>query len=774
MTAGPDTLELLRRWQRRSRGMLLLWSGVVTLAAASIWGASRLGWWPGANLIAPLLVAAALVASWLVRAPRLTPLGLAQKLDAHWGLRGRMESLQELAHDRSAWAEAQRVDAAAAIGNRRLPWRHAWLAGKAMLALVAGLLLVEAATLSWRAGRREKTVAAAAAQKAAATEAPTTPQITIEWKAPPPEIQATAIEEVPLTASIETSLPLETLRLELTVNGTEKEATRPVEVPAAARQGKPGTVEVMPSLYLDELDLKPYDVVGYRLVAESAGPAGRVVGRSVPQLVQIRPTRRDASTTGTGSEFPARLMELKGRQLSLMKQNAALRQLAAARTQDESWDAENRRVATEQTGLAAKAQELTDWVRAHHSEAAVEATLGEAKGAMMDAGRQIAATENGPAERTQGRALALLVRLEQLIQRTLSSTVPPASNPIPDAQRFQLPQRADTPAGALEQLAFRADELTTRFESASGGGSPAGAMAGEFTAVAQTANDLATSGTYEPEIAAQITKAAQAAKEAANQLQAGDAASARVPAAGSRRALDAAVEAQNKAGRAVAVAVLQQVRRVANDATRHPGAGNQARQQIREELRTAAMQQQQSGSREAAGMLAELANRLEPSAGGARGGGDGGALDAFAGLATQTQMLLSDPSTATSRVIRQLRRAEKGPAGTDGAAELELAGQEAQWLTPNRQIIQSAEALTASADQFQRGKTETWSGLAEQAAKLATTLEQGSPNEQERAVVRRFSPSDIDPAYRAAVETYFERLSREAVRKASATTAPSR
>lgn len=789
MNAHEITREFLRQHRRRVRSTLLLWSGALTLGAVGLTGFERLGWWPGATgwTLATIGAAAVLLGTWLVRVRRVTPQGLARELDARWTLRARLESATELERDETTWAAALRGNAGTALAGRKLPGAFGWRGGQVMISLLLCLLLTEGVSFMVR------TISASVSAAKPEAKAPDDVHASIEWKTPESEIKATAIEEVPLTALAESTTGFRSASLEMIVNG-DRELSQPIDAATLGDGTKPGTHELGPSLYLDELQLKPFDVVSYRLVAELKTPGTKRVVSSPPQFVEIRPPQKDAALRGSGSStFPGQLYELKARQLQLIKQNAALAQLTAVADSDPTWATENAGVAAEQEKLAARTAEVLAGVKAQNPPPLVTGNLGEAETAMKSASKDIAARSNEAAAKPQNRALALIIELEKFIQQALAGSGPPASDPIKDEQTFKLPARAETPAGQLEELAARqqaANAAAAAAAAASAGGDGTagdGKATAEQEAIGQNAATLAGNGGYQDDVRDAIGRASGNARDAARQLKLDDRAAARVPAAAAEQAFNEAVEEQEKAGRAAAVAELEQVRRALNAASR-ASAGERTTQlaTARTTLREAALQQQRTGSAEAAQELARLADLI----GGAPAAGRRAAPTASAPnsperarevavAAAHSQVQLSPRTVAVSRAVRLLNRsgerlaaAAAEPAASDTLGNLEIASQEAQWVTGDATTIELAQQLAAQADALQRaaaGEAAKKREVGEAAKKLATALEHGRPDEPRDRIVRHFNPADVDPLYREAVESYFERLSRDPRRAAPAT-----
>jgi hypothetical protein len=770
--------NFLRQHRWRARGTLLVWSATSTLGAVALGGLMCLGWTserPERHLFA-IAVAAGLLSAWFIRMRRLTSQRLARGLDERWVLHARLESALELAGNESSWAAAQRDDALQSLARRTPPGALTWRGGQILLGAVAALLLVEGTALLLRSLHTPSVTTSVT--KAGAAPADDV-RATIEWKSPDPEIKATAIEEVPLTAIAESNTAFRSFSLEMIVNG-DREVTRPLVAAELGDVTKPGTHELGPSLFLDELQVKPFDIVSYRMVGELNTPGPKRTIASLPQIVQIRPPQKDAEAVGKGgSEFPARLFALKAQQIHLIKQNAALNQLAGREHLDPTWAPENARVAEEQHRLAARTADLLTWVKDQHPPPLVSNNLAAAEAEMKSAGKDIAAKENASATKRQNHALALLTELEQFIQQALSGAGPAASDPIRDEQSFKLPSRSETPAGKLEELAARQEKINTEIATATGGSpAPGTDLKNKETAIARAADDLGRNDSFPPSAGKHVVVAATAADEAARQLALGDHLAARVPAAAAQRALELAVEAQEKAGRTAAVAELEQLRRSLNTATR-ASAGERAERlmAVRRALRAAAVEQQRTGSAEAAQELTQLANLANrPATSGKRTAGAAPPppnsvehVRDVARTAAHAQVLLSAHAAAVGRALRLLNRsgentaASKSPA-RDRPGVVELASQEAQWLTTDAATIELGQQTAARADALQRGDSSDAAKLREledSALKLAVALEHGRADDKAEKIARSFNPADVDPAYREAVEDYFERLSRE-------------
>jgi hypothetical protein len=753
--------------RRRVRGTLLTWSLAATLTALAFTGAARLGWAVrgGDVAIVSMVVAVVLLVLWIRRVRRMSARGLARELDERWALKARLESSVELAGLAMSTAQAQRVEATRHVAGRSPPGEWAWLSAWFVLAVSILFLTGEGVVLGWRglgallSGKNEDVVTVPSelsSLEAASTEAEVLDELNrgklagaIEWRSPASEITATAIEEVPLLAWVQTQTGVRAANLEMVVNGA-KTFSRPLESAVWVRASESGGQEVAPSLFLDELGVKPFDIVSYQLVLELAGPSTVKVS-SLPQFVQIRAVRRDVKLKGGSSELVALLMELKAAQLGLLKQNLELARETGAPA-ERAWEQENARVAREQEALGARVDHGISLARDAHAPALVASNFAAASDLMENASEQIAARENTPATAGQERALALLTELQQFIEPSMEGG-PATPDPFGERQVFEVEPREETIAGRLELAAARQRANNARLVAEGGGP----AVMEEQAAIVQELDALRTTEEFDADVSALVATAEKAAAEAQKQLAANDPAMARVPAAAAERALDQALAVQDKAGRAVAAMELDRLRRKLNAATRLSGvAQDESLREWRAAVRSAAVAQQRTGSAAAARELTALARR------------DGEPAVTLASAAAQVQVLLMPRGAALNRAIRPLRRvgeelvARRG--GDDGLADLEMASQEAAWLTSVAATNDLSRRLTAQADALLRAASiEAAAGEAAgaMARELAGALERGTTAARD-GTLRLFNPAEIDPRYRTAVETYFERLSREA------------
>src|SRR5262249_9183429 len=183
------------------------------------------------------------------------------------------------------------------------------------------------------------------------------PTASIEWQSPEPEATATAIEEVPMEAEATSTSGLRDLVLKVEVNGEPKLAQ-----PIKDDLTKPGKHPLKLSVYLDQLDVKTYDIISYHLSAQ------RIHGSKLPptvspvQFIQVKPMREDTFVCA-GGDKPSKCFNyvtaLKASQLRLMKENFTLANADISKSSAE-WRGENSRVGTDQNELAARTDEVIE------------------------------------------------------------------------------------------------------------------------------------------------------------------------------------------------------------------------------------------------------------------------------------------------------------------------------------------------------------------------------------------------------------------------------
>lgn len=858
MTPAPD--HFLRRAHRRKRlGPLLLALAFAAFATA-LPLASTLGWIPAQHWTSAIGPWACLVASltafafWLRRLGRLDASAHARHLDTELGLAARLEASAELARDTSAFAAAQRADAARHLASRPAPPATGWFTTLAALIIAASLLLVQLGLLGLRALSPAPDIAFPA-------QLPPDIAASLVWKSPESELKATAIEEIPLAAFAATRTGFRSLSLEVAVNG-EPRLSRPLGEAEIGRLHQAGQHKLELELYLDEVGAQEFDLVSYHLRGDRATSVPAPVVASPLQFVQIRPAREDVERVtpppGGGGGQPIGLLatmlgNLKAAQLQILKQNFLLAHAPIDRNSD-VWREENARVAADQKLLAEKVAEAREFAIAESLPTLAVDILGQCIPLMEHAATCMGGGENEIAAKPQGQALGLIVSAEKLIRKILlesqgsasanSTPLPPNHDPFRDKQQFKLPPRAATPAGQLEQLAqAQADAAQPPAEQSQSDPIAEQAKLAERLAALNAAKSL------DPAARPKAEQAAQDAAQAARQLSQGDAEAARAPAASSAAALRDAVAAQEAAAQAAAQAELEQIRRDINAAERlaDPEERAAALATAAARLRAEALRQQETGSAEIARQLAETATKVEsaarapnpdmpgsrsvgtkpspqetlttqtPGQGEGEGPGSGpksdpkpapspgprqtatipdpdgqqsarvpspdgespsatpgstpGATPSPSGesapsasqAAAQTQAALMSRDQALARAARQLARA----AGESGMtlADLELAAQLAEALLPGTGGRERARQLaddTRREDHPFNNVVVIPKNLRDAAAHLVVLLQAARQDIRRDEQVRRFNPDDLDPAYRPAIEAYFEKLSRDA------------
>lgn len=638
MSQTPD--HLVRTQHRRRRYTLLVWTLALALIAAALALAIHLRWLPVSFVIGHWvfgIASAIALTTWFARARRLDENHVARDLDTEWQLKARVEAAAELAGDRSALAAAQRADAAQRLAGRRLPRALAWHTGQLALIVALIFLFIESTVFTVRIF----------AKPPAPPPPPEDISASIEWRAPESELKATSIEEIALTASADTRTGFRSMSLEISVNG-EPRLSLPLDAATIKTLAKPGTHAVKLPLYLDETSAAEFDMVSYHLRADRKTREPAPVVTSPLQFIQIRPAREDVrhvKLKGGGmpgmddlGKLGAMIGALKAAQLSLLKQNFLLAHAPIAKT-EKAWTDANTIVAADQKLLSEKATEVRTFAVTKELHPMIVDNLTQVIPLMEEASKLITELKNEPATRPQGRSLALITELEKLIEKIILEILgggggpppPPApKNPDPfkDDQRYKMPPRKDTPAGQLEQLAKEQSEQADKTDPSpsSGDKKPSPPSAAEQAELARRAEELAKNQKLSEAAQKAAAQAARDAAAAAAQLKQGDASAARAPAQAAAQTLRDAAAAQEKAGRDAARSALEAARRALNEAAREPNAAARAEkiEAVARQLHEAALEQQQSGSAEAARQLEAAAREAAKAAEAARKGTDSG------------------------------------------------------------------------------------------------------------------------------------------------------
>ncbi len=649
--ADPLTDRLLRQHDRWTR---LAWPLVIIAAglAATLWLAWRrhpsfsrveqwgsLGRWWAAGVTLTFLAAGAV---WLAR--RRAALFGARRLDQRLDAKNRLETAAFLRGDEGAMARAQREEAAEFLTRQRAaPAHRAPLVALGALALVLVLAHL-AALLSWTRPWVRPTAAAAKPPPASSPAA--LPEARILWKTPASEIKASPIEEVPLQATAISAGGLRDLVLEMSVNGQPRLS---VPVPTDGLQAA-GSHPVLASIYLDQLEVEPFDVVSYYLRAQRIDVRKLPETASSVQFVQIKPFREDIREErgGEGNAAFALIAALKVAQLRLIKENFVLTHTDLGQDSAE-WKKANAHVGGEQAALEKKTGDAIQQLIEDAAPAEVINLITQAKPFMEDAARKIAAAANAPALTPQGKALGLITEVEKLAHKlaphggTSHGQKPNVNDPFADNQQFELKQRFKTSGGELEMLADAqaklAEDLARPEGAAASDPTPKpdaseppdpdkieGTPGERQTQISQRVGALLNGQIFNPEITGHLERAHDQARESLRRIDGGDAPAAREPAAEAARELQAAVEGMDRVGEEQAKLQLADAQHELNEAAdkardaarqandeearkRAEQAAEQARQ-IQRDLVAQAQAQQEAGSSDAAKRLNDLARTL--------------------------------------------------------------------------------------------------------------------------------------------------------------------
>ena len=697
MNSSGASLTFLSQACIRARRIPLLAALALALFAFGGAHAVTLGWWrydPAWSFI-PAAGALGLVAIWIRRGKRLTVATLARRLDQEWALSSRLESSVELAGKNTALATAQRTDTAARTAGQTPPQTTTWLGSLALLAL-ASLLVVSELAVSTGRWLFEKNLAQ---QPPTAALAPDAFSASIAWKNPDSEIKATAIEEVPLVAELKASVAPEKITLEISVNGEPRPA-RVLETADFAQPFTTGSTHALSlSLYLDEVGAQEFDVVAYHLRAEF--PQRETPVASPLQFIQIRPPRddvieQDSDAAGAG-ESVSILLQLKTAQLQLVKENFILLHAPVAHT-DKTWIEENTRVAENQKTLAQKTFEFHESAISQGAPTLVVDNIGQAFPLMDTASKSIASEANADAVNPQNQALALITATEKIFRKVRPKQPTPASieDPFKDPQKYKLPERSDTPAGRLEELAKKQSDVAGELDASSTG------QASAQQEIARDLKALVDERSLDASAQPAAEQAARDAEEAAQQLAQNDRNAARSPAASAADGLARARAAQEDAGRKIALTELESARREINDAAQPASSDEQSARlaELSRTLRESARAQQQTGSAEAARELTTVSQALAQAAAGKTG------ENAPALTAARAQAALATRPDLLARAGRQLDRAQvalasSAPGGpVQALAEAELGAQLAEVLLAGDEATDLARQVSGAAGKF--------------------------------------------------------------------------
>jgi hypothetical protein len=316
----------------RTRHQWLRWRGVLIVAIVGL-SATLLALWLAPKFIQPLPVermleiwgaGVGLTALFALLARAIAPRSLlvtAQHLDEQFAAKNRLEAAVGLENSSSPLALAHRREIESYLEQKRearpvriLPW----LAAAAIALLLAHLLLV----VVWVV----PTLLHPAKPKATPPQpAPPVskeiPQAAIAWQSPGAEAKANPVEEVPTVATAKSTSGLHDLTLEISVNGTPKKSVAIPDNP----NNKPGIHTIKTPIYMEDLDVQPFDVVSYYMRGQ------RIASQKLPdvtssiQFVQVRPFRDDVlQAAGRSSKGYDLLIRLKLAELRSVKENFVL------------------------------------------------------------------------------------------------------------------------------------------------------------------------------------------------------------------------------------------------------------------------------------------------------------------------------------------------------------------------------------------------------------------------------------------------------------------
>jgi hypothetical protein len=432
----------------------LLWLAHPSSVPVTNWHWLRLGWLAG-------LAVTSVGAMTLWRARRRTLLRSAAEMDATLATHNRLEAATALQSAQDAMAKAQRAETERFLQQSRIAPRRRWLAMSATL--VTLLALAHLATLiCWarpmQADAKAKQEAPVDAEK---KEAPQAPAASIAWRSPESETAATAIEEVPLEAEADSSSGMRDAVLEVEVNGAHR-----LSQPLPDDLTQPGLHTLKPSIYLDQLDVKTYDIVSYHVRAQRIADAALPPTVSPVQFVQIKPVREDTFICAGGDQ-PSKCFNfvtaLKAAQLRLMKDNFTLAH-AGVSHDNSDWSDQNTRIGGEQNQLAGRTDDVIELMRTNHYPDQILSLVRESQPLMADAGGKILKQENQPALQPQGQALGYLTEVEKYLKSSIKlasakSTQPKAADPFQRPKNLEVKTHPLTRAGKIDALAKAQSQL---------------------------------------------------------------------------------------------------------------------------------------------------------------------------------------------------------------------------------------------------------------------------------------------------------------------------
>jgi hypothetical protein len=824
---NDDVLQALQKRHRRSLWLpvlLVIGAGAICAALALILLASpgslwkpepaKLQVWLG---VLAFSAAAAGLALWL-RRRSLAKTASVWDREIHG--KNRLEAAAELAADETPLARAQREESGkylASAGGLRRPWLVPSVAAVVALLCLAQLFLVgvwvaDLALHGWP-------------NVAAVEEKP--PQARFVWVKPKSEIKASPLEEVPLSAQASSSSGLEKVSLEISVNGSTKKLSVPIEEKSLT---EPGENRLELSVFLDELEAEPFDIVSYHLRGQRVSKVSLPAIASDMQFIQVRPLRDEAMEReggGKGGRCLQLLVKLKVAQLGLLKGNHVLGTAEIDRSSP-VWQTENTHVGTEQDALAGKTKEVVDLFIEDGAPLQAVDWLKQAIPEMETAGRAIKETKNPDGVPHQEKALSLITSCEKLFVKLIVRKVNPSEkkngvkDPFQDEQKFQLTKRADSPAGELEKLAREQSALNEEMSSPAQkpGSSPDDKKTAQQAAKEkEIAEKLAgLCGKLPGEVGESLKAAESKAGEAAGHLENGDQQAGAEAGTEALARMQQAIASLRAAGEAAAAEKLAAAQKDLNEAAAKAGEaekGNAPGQkageaasalaETREGLKAEAERQQREGSAEAAQRLADLVNEIneqrvgkqlktlaevgKPEAGKEPGKEPGKELasEKLNGLAreagkgslanlaaAEARKKTAEELERSTKILKRLAESKTAPASGPGSTEEVVEHVKAQ--------VQNAESVLQLADQRDTARRilknipdQTPSDApvsvvvfyeTQHAAieELIRHLQTAPALETRENAFTVVSETEVPEAYREPVSRYFEELSRQSSR----------
>lgn len=431
----------------------LLWAAHPSFTPVAEWQRLAAGWLAGLAI-----TAAAAILYWRAR-PR-TLLRSAAELDATWETHNRLETAVALHDAQNPIAKAQRDETEQFLQQTPPAARSRWF--PVSLAFASLLVAAHLTTLiCW--ARPTKQSATAIAKPAPVVEKkaePAAPAASIEWRSPESETAATAIEEVPLVAEADSATGLKHAVLEVEVNGAHR-----LTQPLADDLSKPGLHALKPSIFLDQLDVKTYDIVSYHMAAQRVGAAALPPTVSPVQFVQVKPVREDTFVCAGGDQ-PSKCFNyvtaLKTAQLRLMKDNFTLAHADVGHN-DSDWLDQNSRIGGDQKQLAGRTGEVIEMMVTNHYPEEILGLVRQSQPLMTDAGDKITRQENQPALAPQGQALGYLTEVEKYLKNSIKlagqNKQPKANDPFQRPKNLDLKTHPLTRAGKIDALAQAQSQL---------------------------------------------------------------------------------------------------------------------------------------------------------------------------------------------------------------------------------------------------------------------------------------------------------------------------